>query len=76
MLALVSTLCGHSVFNYLLKYLPAGTVAALQLGEPVGAAIIAYFLFGETPAAMVLVGGAFILAGIVMFTIRKNRVSS
>lgn len=76
MLALISTLCGHSVFNYLLKYLPAGTVAALQLGEPVGAAIIAYFLFGEKPAAMVLVGGAFILAGVVMFTIRKNRVSS
>ncbi len=76
LLALVSTLCGHSVFNYLLKYRPAGAVAALQLGEPVGAAIIAYFLLSEVPSFTATFGGVLILLGILMFILRENHASS
>ncbi len=32
-LAIVSTLCGHSVFNYLLKYRSAGTVRRASTGR-------------------------------------------
>jgi drug/metabolite transporter (DMT)-like permease len=34
------------------------------LGEPIGSTVLAYFLLGETPAALKLFGAILILAGI------------
>ncbi|MEW5830227.1 MAG: EamA family transporter, partial [Chloroflexota bacterium] len=47
-----------------LKYLPAALVSVTTLGEPIGSAILAYFLLRETPSALTLFGGVLILAGI------------
>ncbi len=65
-LALVPQLIGHSTFNWALRYLPAAFVSITLLGEPVGSAVLAYFLLDETPGALMLLGGALILTGILI----------
>lgn len=68
-LALIPTIGGHGLVNVALRRLPAPTVGLFLLGEPLGAAILAYFLFQEVPSFLTLVGGALILvalAGIVI----------
>jgi len=66
LLAAIPQLIGHSMFNWLLKYLSATMVAVTTLAEPVGSATLAFFLLNETPALAVIVGGALILIGIFM----------
>ncbi|HAX68676.1 MAG TPA: EamA family transporter, partial [Anaerolineae bacterium] len=66
LLAAIPQLIGHSTYNWALKYLPAALVAVTTLGEPIGSAVLAYFILNETPALAVLVGGAFILTGIYL----------
>ncbi len=63
-LALFSTILGHSIFSWALKYFSPSFVSACKLLEPVGAGIMAAFLFGEIPGAMALLGGAMILLGV------------
>lgn len=64
LLALVPQLLGHSTFNWALRYLSATYVSITLLGEPLGSAILAYFLLGEAPTALMLFGAILILAGI------------
>ncbi len=47
LLAVVPMLGGHSVLNYLLKYIKASIITATVLGEPVGASILAAIILGE-----------------------------
>jgi drug/metabolite transporter (DMT)-like permease len=65
-LGLVPQLIGHSAFNYALGYLPAAYVSLIVLGEPIGSGILAFFLLGEIPAALALLGLAIILTGIAI----------
>lgn len=65
-LALVPTIMGHTVFNWVLGYLPASVVSVAILGEPVGAALLAWLLLGEDPGPRVAWGGAAILAGLAL----------
>ncbi len=66
LMALVCQAVGHSIFNWALRRLPATAVAVATLGEPVGAAVLAFFVLGEEPGAAAAAGGALILAGIVI----------
>ena len=68
LLAVFSTILGHSIFSWCLKYFSPSFVSASKLCEPVVAAILAVFLFGETPAALQLLGGAMILAGVLYYS--------
>lgn len=63
-LALVSQVIGHTSFNWALRWLSAGVIAVSLLGEPVGATILAYLLFGEGLTGFKIVGGMLILAAI------------
>ena len=47
LLAIVPMLGGHSVLNYLLKYIKASIITATVLGEPIGASILAAIILGE-----------------------------
>ena len=67
-LALVPQLTGHSSLNYALGYLPATYVSLSTQLEPVGSAIIAFFLFHEVPAAQQMVGSAVIVVGVMLAT--------
>jgi drug/metabolite transporter (DMT)-like permease len=71
LLAVLPQLIGHSTLNWALKYLPAAFVAVTTLAEPVGSAILAYFLLNESPTLPVFIGGIFILSGI--YFISRNQ---
>ncbi len=71
LLAILPQLVGHSTYNWALKYLPAALVAVTTLGEPIGSAILAFFLLSETPAIPTILGGILILAGITLAS--RNR---
>lgn len=66
LLALIPQLLGHSSFNWALAHLPAGFVAIATLGEPIGAAILAFLFLGETPSLLKTAAAALILAGIFL----------
>lgn len=65
-LAVVSTIFGHTLLNWSLKYLPAAFVSVSMLGEPVGASILAALLLSEVPSVGTVVGGFMVLAGIAL----------
>ena len=67
LLAIVPTLCGHYLFNWLLKYMHASAVSMAVLGEPVFASLLAWQLLGEKLTALQLISGMFILAGVWVF---------
>lgn len=73
LLALVPQLIGHTAYNWALKYLPATFVSVTVLGEPLGSIVLAYWLLGETPTLWKLIGGAFILLGIVIAARRESK---
>lgn len=63
-MALGPQLLGHIGLNYAVRYVPAATVAALLLLEPVGASILSALLLGEWPSATEILGGVLILVGV------------
>lgn len=73
LLALVPQLIGHSIFNWILRFMPATLVAITTLGEPVGAAVLAYFILQEVPAYLTLFGGFLIMVGIYVSSRKKAR---
>lgn len=72
-LALVPTLFGHGLVNRSLRVLPAPVVGLFLLGEPVGASILAYALFGEVPSQWTLAGGALVLGALVLVVLPGAR---
>lgn len=66
LLAIGPQLLGHTSFNWALRYLSATFVAVSILGEPIGSALLALWLFGERFAMLQLLGFALLLAGIVL----------
>lgn len=74
LLALLPQLVGHSSFNWALRYLPAAFVSITLLGEPVGSAILAFLVLGETPGWITAIGAILILTGIFLAS-RRRRAS-
>ena len=72
LLAAVPQLIGHSTYNWALRYMPAAFVAVTTLGEPIGSAILAFFLLNETPAITTIIGGILILIGIYLASRTKQ----
>jgi len=71
LLALVPQLIGHSSLNLALRFMPATFVSVAILGEPVGATALGYFILGEAPTAVEILGGLLILGGIFMVLRQK-----
>ena len=68
LLALFSTILGHSIFSWCLKYFSPAFVSASKLCEPVAAAILAGFLFGEIPGWLQIAGGVLVLLGVLWYS--------
>lgn len=68
LLAVFSTILGHSIFSWCLKFFSPSFVSASKLCEPVVAAVLAAFLFGEVPGILQLLGGALILGGVFYYS--------
>lgn len=69
LLAIVPNLLGHTLFNWAIAYVSTNVISIAILFEPVGAAILAYFIFNEGITVMQAVGGSIILLGITLFVI-------
>lgn len=72
LMAVFPQLIGHSTYNWALRYLPAAFVAVLSLGEPIGAAVLAFFIFQEIPTIATIIGGVLILFGIYLASKGNN----
>ena len=74
LLALLTTAIGHTLFINSLKYFKASTASIISSTQPVFGIIIALFFLNEIPTIHTFVGGALILASVVIESIRsKNK---
>jgi drug/metabolite transporter (DMT)-like permease len=64
LLVLIPTLCGHTVINWTLRYLPVSIVSVSILGEPVVTTLLAWLILQEAPGPGAIVGGGLILVGV------------
>lgn len=71
-LAVVPTLAGHGLVNKSLRSLPAPTVGLFLLGEPVGASLLAYGIFGEVPGPWTVAGGVLVLVALTLVLLRRS----
>jgi len=65
-MALVSQLLGHTALNAALRDFSPSTIALTTLLEPVVAALLAAWLFGETVAPPAIAGGIAVLAAVAI----------
>jgi drug/metabolite transporter (DMT)-like permease len=72
-LAAVPTGLGHSLYNVVLKHLPAYVVTTAVTGEPVGATVLAFWWIGETPPVRTLLLAPLVLAGILVVAWSQSR---
>ena len=73
LLAIFSTILGHSIFSWCLKYFSPSFVSASQLCEPVAASAIAAFLFAEIPTVFQILGGGLILGGVCWYSVIEKK---
>lgn len=71
-LAVVPMILGHTILNWSLRYVTAPVVATTVLGEPVGAALIAWAVLAEVPPVGTIAGGAAVLVGIGIVAWRRG----
>lgn len=67
LLAVVPTVFGHILFNWLLQYASATTISMNILGEPVGASILAFLLLGEQLTGLQWSGGVLVMSGLAVY---------
>ena len=70
LLALFSTIFGHSLYNYAIKKIKATNISMFLLMEPILSSIFAFLILGEVPEPNLYVGGVLIIIGI--FLVIKN----
>ena len=68
LLAVFSTILGHSIFSWCLKFLSPAFVSSSKLCEPAAAAVFAAFLFHEIPKPLQILGGLIIIAGVIYYS--------
>ena len=74
MLAIVPNLLGHTLFNWSLKWISTNVISVAILFEPVGATILAFFIFNESLMLSQVIGGVIIILGISMTVIDIKKV--
>lgn len=69
LLAIIPNLLGHTLFNWAVKWVSTNVISISVLFEPVGAAILAYFVFAEKLIATQIIGGLIVIFGLLLFVI-------
>lgn len=72
LMAVIPTVLGHMLFNWLLKYVNATTISMSILGEPVGASILAWVMLGEIMTPLQIIACILLLFGVWLF-LKKER---
>ncbi len=75
LMALVSGIFGHTLYNWSLGYIRASVASVALLGEPIGASILAYIApwIHQQPSWYTVVGGGIILLGIYLTARNMNK---
>ena len=73
-MGVVSQVMGYFSVGFALGYLPASIVAPTLLGQPVITAVLAGVLLGEAFGPVQILGGAAVLAG-VLVVVRSQQIS-
>ncbi|GAB7057677.1 MULTISPECIES: DMT family transporter [Paenibacillus] len=76
LMAVVPTLFGHYLFNWLLKFMRPESVSMSVLGEPLGATVLAYLLLGETVTWLQAAAGVLLLLGVWLFLLSNEKQNS
>ncbi len=71
---LIPTVIGHSLFNWAIRYLPALPVNISLVGEPIGATLLAFWIFHETPATGIFIGGPLMILAVVVIVMTPQRM--
>ena len=76
LMALVSGILGHTLYNWSLGYIRASVMSVALLGEPIGSSLLAYAIpwIHQEPSLYTVAGGGIILVGIYL-TARTIKVS-
>ncbi|MFY3791828.1 DMT family transporter [Ureibacillus sp. MALMAid1270] len=69
LLAIIPNLLGHTLFNWAIKWVSTNVISIAVLFEPIGAAILAYFVFNEHLMLTQIIGGIVVLIGIALFVV-------
>jgi drug/metabolite transporter (DMT)-like permease len=67
LLAVIPNLLGHTLFNWSLRWVSTNVISVAILFEPVGAAILAYFILEELLSTSQIIGGTIVIMGIILF---------
>ena len=67
-MAIVSGIGGHTLYNWSLAHIRASLASVALLGEPIGSALLAYILpwINEIPTTWTFIGGAIVLTGVYL----------
>lgn len=76
LLAIIPNLLGHNLFNWSLKWVSTNVISIAILFEPVGAAVLAIFIFNEYLTATQIIGGIIVITGIMMFVVNPKKYFS
>jgi len=75
-MAIVSGILGHTLYNWVLKYIRTSIVSVALLGEPLGSTLFAYAIpwINQIPSNYTLIGGIIIIIGIYL-TAKNNTIN-
>ncbi|MDE4083986.1 DMT family transporter [Planococcus maritimus] len=74
LLALIPNLLGHTLFNWAVKWVSTNVISIAILFEPVGAAVLAYFILGELVSESQIIGGSIVIAGLLFFVVDYKKI--
>lgn len=72
-LAFFCSILGHTVYNYMVKYVSSTLISVSTLSEPIFASVLALLIFREIPSLYTLVGGIIIIIGIFYYLMVQNK---
>jgi drug/metabolite transporter (DMT)-like permease len=65
-MAAISSVAAYTLFYWVLRYMDASRVAAVNYLQPIGAIVVAAAFLGEMPTRNLLLGGVLILLGVYL----------
>ncbi|HHT50960.1 MAG TPA: DMT family transporter [Eubacteriaceae bacterium] len=72
-LAIVCTIFGHTIFNWVLEYVSPTVVSISLLGEPIGSGLWAFIIFKERLSFWHFIGGGIIILGLYKFILELEK---
>jgi drug/metabolite transporter (DMT)-like permease len=73
LIILLPQVIGHTSYNWALGFLSATLTAVIALLEPIGAGLLAWWVLGELPGPLSLLGAGMVLLGVAVVAVGETR---